>query len=126
MDLPSMGQLAPQILVAIVIIVAVGWFRKQDQKNIATLRKEVQRSIGPPPDDYAGESGRYTAVADPWERLGEQFDDLGKKVDEEIVESRKFREATGQRVTALETDVRWLKRETKSRGHEDTHDDRRK
>lgn len=127
MDLSALLDKAPELLIGFGMIAAVAWFRKQDRQQMATMRAEVhsvRMSALPVGDDVeATTTGPYRAVVVPWERLGERFDELAEKVDDEIVESRKFREATGQRVTALETDVRWLRRGEST--HADTRDDRK-
>ena len=75
-----------------------------------------------------GDTGRFAAVVDHWERLDERLDgidssigELGETLNDEIKESRQFREGTGQRVTALETDVKWLRR---GKNRDDTFDGR--
>lgn len=120
-DLPTMAQLVPQIVIALVIVGAVAWSRKQDRAELADMRAKLP---GAADDVEVTATGKHRAVVVPWELLGTRFDELGEKVDDEIAESRKFRESTGQRVTALETDVRWLRRGKTT--HADTLDDRHK
>jgi len=118
--LPTLAELVPQIMIALVIVGAVAWFRKQDSATLANVRTEIMRvRMSQMPDDAErsdpGDTGRHRAAVDHWARLDEKLegldatlDGVALKVDEEIQESRRFREQVGQRVTALETDVKWL------------------
>jgi len=125
MDLPTLSQLVPQILIALVIVGTVAWFRKQDSEQLASLRGEVRSvRMSAMPDDAPGNTGRHAAVVDNSERIDNKLEGLTQtlggltqtlggvavKLDNEISESKRFRETHAQRVTALETDVRWLRR----------------
>lgn len=129
MDWSTLAEAAPELVIGFGMLAAVAWFRKQDREQMASVRAEVRsvRLSALPPgeldDGEATATGKHRAVVIPWDRLSEQINGLDQKVDDEIAESRKFRESHASRVTALETDVKWLRR---GKGRDDTYDDRRK
>lgn len=140
MDLTALIQAVPELAALFGVLGAIAWFRKQDREtrsaDMAAVRNElaaVRMSALPPEGTDPDASGRLRAVgAAPYrasaveplgrieDKLGElcsDVEDLGSTMAEEIRESRSFRESAGQRVTALETDVKWLRR---GKGRDDT------
>lgn len=106
MDLPSFAELAPQIVIALVVIGAVAWFRKQDMDVVKSLREEQvhTRKLLTPPQQHqsAEDTGRFTS---PFVRMEESL----KEIKVSVKEVQSEQQHNSQRLAVLEANIKWLR-----------------